>query len=163
MRFNSIGTPRVPTTLAATAIAIVAALFIATALVAATALPPLLVNGSACPKGSARTNKWLVFEDRDGNGTYDFVIAGDCDGTVRGREWRVVGDPFDPTTGDIAIGKLPANVSVANPDLSYTQMPSGLFAWTVTERATDGTVVCTYERGVDMLLTSSCPPDGNLH
>ncbi len=150
--------------IAATMVAGIATTVLAATLLAATALPPLLVNGPACPKGSARTNKWIVFEDRDGNGSYDFVIAGDCDGTVRGREWRVSSDPFDPTPGDIAVGQLPANVSVApTPDLSYTQLPSGLFAWTVTERATDGTVICTYDRGVDMSLVSSCPPDGNLH
>jgi hypothetical protein len=130
---------------------------------AATALPPTIITGS-CPSGSARATKWIMFEDLNGDGTYDWVVAGDCDGSVRGRPWRVMADPFDPTSDDLVIGQLPVGIAAVNPDLHSTQLPNGLYAWTLTERTSNGAEVCRYERTDAMELTSTCPPpDKDLH
>ncbi|MBS1910822.1 MAG: hypothetical protein JST22_02435 [Bacteroidetes bacterium] len=133
----------------------------ATAAVAATALPPLLVTG-ACPAGSARATKWCLFEDLNGDGIYDWVDFGDCDGVVRGHSWSVSGDPFERHPDDVLIGQLPAGIVDVAPDLSYTQQPGGLYSWTVTERIPTGVVVCVHSRNADMVLGSTCPPDNNL-
>lgn len=130
---------------------------------AATAAPPVLITGT-CPPGSIRLTKWIMFEDLNGDGNYDWVVAADCDGSVRGRAWRTMADPFDPTIDDIPIGQLPVGVASVNPDLHYDQLPSGLYSWTVTERLPSGAEVCSYTRTMTMQLTSTCPPpEKDLH
>jgi hypothetical protein len=142
---------------------IAAALAVRSIAFAGTAAPPMLISG-ACPSGSARATKWILFEDLNGDGGYDWVVAGDCDGSVRGRPWRAMSDPFDPTAEDIIIGQLPAGLANVNPELHYDRLPTGNYSWKVTERLSSGAEACSHERTNAMELTSTCPPPaGDLH
>jgi hypothetical protein len=137
-------------------------LFAASASVWAKAMPPLLVVGPECGAGSARANRWVMFEDRNGDGTYDFVLRGDCDGNVSGRPWEgnVQADPWMPSTEDVLIGHLPVGVTgVTHDDISMHEESSGLYSWTIVERVPTGTEVCRIQRNAAMVLSCTCPPD----
>ncbi len=144
--------------------AIFASFVLAATAFAATAAQPVMIVGSACPAGSARAYKWVVFEDHNGDGQYDYIIQGGCDGSVVGRNWDVQSDPFEPTSGDILIGRMPAGIVGVNPQLVMSmQQPDGLYTWTLVEYASTGAEACRYERNAAQELASTCPPDGNFH
>lgn len=136
-------------------------LLVIPAIASAKALAPLIVTGPDCPAGSARTVPWIMFEDRNGDGAYDFIIAGDCNGDVRGRPWQpnIQADPFVPTSADVPIGALPPGVVGISPELGFHEEASGLYSWTLVERTIEpggGAEVCRIVRDADMGLSTTC-------
>jgi hypothetical protein len=136
----------------------------ATALIADMAAPTIMILGEPCGPGAARQNPWFCFEDRDGNGFYDFVTAGDCNGDVRGRPMRVnekPGDPFAPMPGDTRIGKLPPGTFSKSAELITAVQPDGSHTWAIVERDGAGLEVCRTTRNLDMSFGCTCPSDEN--
>lgn len=141
--------------------------FVGTELLAKAAEPQFMVGG-LCPPGSSRTRPWILMEDQNGDGYYDFMTAGDCNGDVRGRPWNPSVDelPFTPMETDIYYGRLPNEVANVHPDLSFTEEPNGLYSWLIIERVSItpggmpgfGTEVCRIGRDADGVLSTTCPP-----
>ena len=104
------------------------------ALALAKAATPLLVTGPACGPGSATAYPWILFTDTDGDGGYDFMTAGDCNGDVRGRPWNPSIDqyPFVPQPNDVYYGRVPEGTIGVHPSLSYEETPAGLYTWDVS-------------------------------
>lgn len=132
----------------------------------AKALEPLIALGPYCAAGSARGRTFLVFEDRDGDGGYDFITSYDCNGDVRGRPWNasMEEDPFIPLPTDKYIGHLPDDVVGASYEFIFNREQTGLYSWEVIERTsgltpTSGIEVCRTSRNVNMELTCTCPPN----
>lgn len=144
----------------------------APALALAKALEPTVMLGPACGPGSARNRQFLVFEDRDGDGGYDFITAYDCNGDVRGRPWGSVHEseaPWIPLQTDFYFGHLSNDVVSINRSLSYTELPSGLYTWTLTEYGGTGAgpgpgvELCSSGRNSNGNLWSTCQAeDENL-
>lgn len=130
----------------------------------AAAADPMLVKLEPCPSGSKRPVPWLLYEDRDGDGYYDYVTAGGCDGTTKGRPLgNVMTDPFAPTPDDSPLGRLPQGAIIDSVAAHSIGMPPGgsLYTWTVTEYY-HGTAVCSYSRTASGALTTTCPDGGEF-
>lgn len=142
---------------------LIAAFLFCAAQCVAEALPacPVLITFEACPGGSKRAYPWLLYEDRNGDGFYDYVTAGSCDGTTASRPLpSVTANPFDPTEYDVPLGELPQGAGVDSVGVYGVHVASGtgLYAWTVTEYH-QGVAVCTYGRNDAGALASTCPPE----
>lgn len=102
----------------------------------AAAAPPLVVVGPGCAAGSARVSPFMVFEDRNGDGAYDYITAFSCDGSSAGWPWTPGSvTPFTPPDNAIPVGVQPT--CAMNTTYTFTSAydtPSGLYTWTVTER-----------------------------
>lgn len=131
----------------------------------AKAAEPVFMVGGLCPAGSARIRPWVLFEDRNGDGYFDFMTAGDCNGDVRGRPWNPSVDeaPFTPLETDIYIGQLPHDVANVSPDFSLSEESNGLYSWTIIERAGvapgGGQEVCRVTRNASGVLSTTCTPN----
>lgn len=126
----------------------------------ATAKDPELLVGSACATGSARTHPWMLFEDLNGDGYFDHVTVGLCDGSTSARDFDVMPlDPWQLAPGDTAVGGLPPNVICNAVALHDVHMPSSgtMFAWTLTE-SYQGTPICSCGRSDAGAFSTSCPP-----
>lgn len=123
-----------------------------------TAAPPLLVVGPACtqmPDGPppVRPFAFVVFEDRNGDGAYDFYIRYGCNGVAYEGAWnpQVQTDPFSDGNG-IPIAALPSGTDQVYYDLHYTGSLTitGGYMWTLDEkRVSDNAVVATWKRNQD--------------
>lgn len=114
---------------------------------------PLLVMGEPCATGSARQYPWRVFEDSDGDGTYDMETVANCDGST-------VTGPLN-SVNPIQIGQLPTGPTVMFVSISYTAPTSdnGMWDWELNEYAGSTSPVCTVAR-LEGILSCSCQGDG---
>lgn len=138
-----------------------AALVVLQTMVLALPAQPILVVMSACPAGSKRPYPWLLYEDRDLDGCYDFVTVGGCDGSAASRPLgSTSSDPLQPTQWDVVIGQLGGNAGIDSVALHGIHLVSGsgFYAWTVTEYS-GGMAVCSYTRNDNGALFSTCPPE----
>lgn len=125
----------------------------------AAARDPELIVGSACGAGSKRTHPWMLFEDRNGDGYFDHVVTGACDGSTAERDFSVMpSDPWTLLPGDVAVGHLPSNAVADSIVLNEAHISSatGLFVWTATEYYA-GNIVCAYTRNESGALVMSEP------
>jgi hypothetical protein len=140
-------------------LSLVACLLVATGTLLAEAIQPLLVTGPACGAGSARTYSYVIFEDRDGDGNYDWIISAACSGTISGAPWNGStqqdlfgggGDPF----GQIPVGD--GQVTPPTIWVSPTSGPGGFYTWTVTENwASNNSFASSFGRLANGDLTCS--------
>lgn len=137
-------------------------------MIAGTALPPQEVVGPSCPPGGKRQHSTMVFEDRDGDGTYDYWIKYFCNGKANQGSWnpneQIDWDESDGTP----LGELPAfpggpvyiEMTIDGTD------PLGRYIWTIREkRVSDNAVVAETVRHPNgdmtytVLLTEAKPDD----
>lgn len=125
----------------------------------AAAKDPELIVGSGCPAGSKRTHPWMLFEDRNGDGYFDHVVTGACDGSTAERDFNVMpSDPWTLSPGDVPVGNLPSNAVASSIVLNEAHVVSstGLFVWTATEYH-EGNIVASYTRNEAGALVMSTP------
>lgn len=127
----------------------------------ATAKEPQLITGEPCAAGSKRAVPWILFEDLDGNGHYDHMTVGFCDGSVSHRGFSVMpADPWQHEPGDTAVGQLPPTAAPSDTiafNSASVSSATGLWIWTATEYH-QGTPVCSYSRTETGVITTTCPP-----
>lgn len=131
-----------------------ALLLSAPALRAGTAAQPQKVVGPACAPGQPRENSYMVFEDRDGDGSYDHWVKYFCNGKVNEGEW----DPEDVISweeGGTLIGTLPSLAGGVTLDLEITgTAPNGSYTWIAREkRVSDNTLIAVTTRHANGTLT----------
>ncbi|KXK57882.1 MAG: hypothetical protein IPM61_11370 [Chlorobi bacterium] len=54
---------------------------------AATGLPPLMVPGPQGQAGSTIVQAFILYLDKNGDGTYDYMMIATCNGRVAGYDW----------------------------------------------------------------------------
>lgn len=99
---------------------------IALALIAVTAVhaaTPVLIPYS-CPGGG---QGWTVFEDKNGDGNFDWQTTRKCDGSIYESSWPPPAPPPDPR--GVVTTSPPASI-----DFSYQSCESYGNSWTVTEK-----------------------------
>lgn len=145
-----------------------AVLLSAPALLAGTAAAPQKVVGPACNPGQTRENSYMIFEDRDGDGSYDHWVKYFCNGKVNEGEW----DPEDVISweeGGTPLGTLPSLAGGVYLDLEITGTgANGSYTWIARERRrSDGTLIAMTTRHANGTLTyavlwppQSQAPDG---
>lgn len=131
-----------------------AVLMSAPTLYAGAAAAPQKVVGPACDPGQTRGNSYMIFEDRDGDGTYDHWVKYFCNGKVHEGAW----DPEDMISweeGGTLIGTLPSLAGKVTLDLEITgTAPNGSYTWVAREtRLSDGTLIALTTRHADGSLT----------
>lgn len=126
----------------------------APALRAGAAAQPQKVIGPACDPGQTREHSYMIFEDRDGDGNYDYWIKYFCNGKVHEGEW----DPEDMIgweEGGTPIGTLPSLAEKVYLDLEITgTAPNGSYTWIAREkRRSDGALIAVTTRHANGSLT----------
>lgn len=137
---------------------------------AETAQPPLLVMGPTCETADCgpdqqpvRQQSFVVFEDRDGNGSYDYYTRFGCCGISYQGPWNSSIDPWNPA-GGTPIATLPMGSYETYPSLSYTGSFTlmGGYTWTLKEKkVSDGALVAEWSRNPDGSFAWVFHPVGN--
>lgn len=135
------------------------------------AQPPLLVMGPSCEGADCgpdqepvRQQSFVLFEDRDGNGSYDYYTRFGCCGVSYQGPWHSSIDPWDPA-GGTPISTLPQGPYETYPSLSYTGSFTlmGGYTWTLKEKkVSDGSLVAEWSRNPDGSFTWVFHPVGNI-
>jgi hypothetical protein len=101
-----------------------------------------------CPEGGSG---WMVFEDLDNNGYYDWVTIRECDG-------RVTEGPFPPPTGGNGVV---VNVTTNPPaaiEFSYTICTgTNISSWEIVEKDGSGRVTAVISRNCSFSISVSYP------
>lgn len=111
-----------------------------------TAAKPIFVPGEDCPPGSAVKNPWVVFEDRDGNGLYDYKTTMSCDGTLR----------WGPLSSITEHGHLPVGVIGLHSQFSYSVCGNQLYSWQVVLLDDNDVEVCRVEVNCSQFQSTTC-------
>lgn len=111
------------------------------------AIAPNLVPFQCSGGGSG----WMVFEDLDNNGYYDWVTIRACDGSI-------THGPFPPPEGNRVVGSVltspPSSI-----DFSYTSCPgSSTTSWEVVELDGSGQVTARVSKDCNSSISVSYPP-----
>jgi hypothetical protein len=110
----------------------------------AAALAPLLVTGSACSGGGT---VWTVYEDRNGDGTFDYRTRHDCDGSI-------TAGIFDNVTTPTHLCDFPTGIAV-DYTLTTSLQSSGLYDWGLqAHRTSDNALVASVYRSGSTLACS---------
>lgn len=157
--------------LAVPVVLLLAAMLFPHAVLAETAKPPLLVMGPSCESAECgpdqepvRQQSFIVFEDRDGDGTYDYYTRFSCCGISYQGPWNTSINPWDPINGT-PIGTLPNGPYESYPSLSTTGSftLAGGYTWTLKEKkVTDGTVIAEWSRNPDNSFSWVFYPGGTV-
>jgi len=126
--------------------------------------PPLFVPGPVCiTTGNVPAEKWIVFEDRNGDGAYDYFTTGGCDRTVIGSRWSAAGPgPLIPGDDAVALCTFPS-VGAVTYGLSSVQRPDGLYDWKLqVTRNSDNVLIGTIYRAGATLGCTLEPMDDDL-
>ncbi|MBK8912568.1 MAG: hypothetical protein IPM61_14715 [Chlorobi bacterium] len=114
-------------------------------------LAPLMVLGPECPPSSKLKNGFMLFIDSNGDGNYDYVVNGTCDGRVRGAVWDgSVSAPPDREWGIPGSGPFRAEVT-------SSQCSNERYSWELSFINTiTGESSCSISSDCSGVISSTC-------